>query len=304
MDHLPGSFFGPSTLVELLRHRAAHQPNDRAFIYLVDGEKEERPITYAELDCQARAIAASLQSMNLSGERALLLYPAGLEFIAAFFGCLYAGVVAVPGYPPRRNRSLSRIQAIADDAQAKVALTTTQVWERVQGVLDQTPDLKKIIWLSTDRVPDGLHQSWSTPDVHGDTLAFLQYTSGSTGTPKGVVLTHANLMHNSALISYAFEHTRSSIGVFWLPIYHDMGLIGGILQPMYFGVPNVLMSPMAFLQKPFRWLQAISRYRASCCGGPNFGYDLCVRKVTPEQRAKLDLSHWSMAFIGSEPVLV
>jgi len=302
LDHLPGSFFGPSNLVDLLRHRAAHQGHDRAFTYLVDGESEEIHLTYQELDRQARAVGAWLESMGLEGQRALLLYPAGLEFIAAFFGCLYAGVVAVPAYPPRRNRSLSRIQAIADDAEAKVALTTSQVLDRVQLVLDQTPDLKKLTWLATDQLPPEIDHNWQVPDVHGDTLAFLQYTSGSTGTPKGVMLTHANLTHNSALIAYAFEHTRSGSGVFWLPSYHDMGLIGGILQPLYIGQPNVLLSPMSFLQKPFRWLQAISRYRCTISGGPNFAYDLALRKVTREQRATLDLSRWQVAFNGAEPV--
>jgi 8-amino-7-oxononanoate synthase len=302
LDHLPGSFFGPSNLVDLVQHRASHQGHDRAFIYLVDGETEEVQLTYQELDRRARAIAAKLQEMKLVGQRALLLYPAGLDFVAAFFGCLYAGVVAVPAYPPRRNRTMSRIQAIADDAQARIALTTFAVWERVQPVLDQTPDLTRIEWLCTDKLDAGIETQWQSPDVHGDTLAFLQYTSGSTGTPKGVMLTHANLMHNSASIAYAFEHTRSGSGVFWLPSYHDMGLIGGILQPLYIGQPNVLMSPMAFLQKPYRWLKAITRYRATIGGGPNFAYDLCVRKITPEQRATLDLSSWNLAFNGAEPV--
>ncbi|MEX2114170.1 MAG: aminotransferase class I/II-fold pyridoxal phosphate-dependent enzyme [Pirellulales bacterium] len=302
LDHLPGSFFGPSNLVDLLRHRAAHQAHDRAFIYLVDGETEEIQLTYQELDRQARAVAARLQAANLEGERAVLLYPPGLDFIAAFFGCLYAGVVAVPAYPPRRNRSLSRIQSIADDAEAKIALTTFPVWERVQSVLDQSPNLERIDWLCTDQLPAGAEDEWRQPDVHGDTLAFLQYTSGSTGVPKGVMLTHANLMHNSALISYAFEHTRSGLGVFWLPSYHDMGLIGGILQPMYIGQSSVLLSGMSFLQKPFRWLNAISRYKATISGGPNFSYDLCVRKITDEQREQLDLSRWCLAFNGAEPV--
>jgi 8-amino-7-oxononanoate synthase len=147
-----------------------------------------------------------------------------------------------------------------------------------------------------------MDERWERPDVHGDTMAFLQYTSGSTGTPKGVVLNHANLLHNSALIAHAFEHTRTGLGVFWLPSYHDMGLIGGILQPMYYGRPNVLMSPMSFLQRPFRWLQAITKYHGTAAGGPNFAYDLCVQKVTPEQRAELDLSSWTLAFNGAEPV--
>ncbi len=302
LDHLPGSFFGPSTLVDLVLHRAKCQPRDTAFLYLLDGENEQISLTNAELDRRARAVGAWLESLDLVGERALLLYPPGLEFIEAFFGCLYAGVIAVPVYPPRRNRSLSRIQAIADDAEAKVALTTDLVLRRVEPLIDDTPHLKNLTWLTTDHVPEGMDQRWDKPDVHGDTLAFLQYTSGSTGTPKGVVLNHANLIHNSALIAYAFEHTRSGLGVFWLPSYHDMGLIGGILQPLYVGRPNILMSPMSFLQKPYRWLSAISRFGATTSGGPNFAYDLCVRKVTPEQRATLDLSRWQVAFNGAEPV--
>ena len=302
LDSLPGTFFGPSNLVELLLHRARCQPTDIAFTYLVDGENEEVHLTYRELDHQARAIGAWLESHDLVGQRALLLYPAGLEFIAAFFGCLYAGVIAVPAYPPRRNRSLGRIQAIANDAEARVALTTDLVLNRVMPLIDQTPYLKQLTWLSTCQVPSEMAGDWKMPDVHGDTLAFLQYTSGSTGTPKGVVLNHANLVHNSALISHSFEHTRSGAGVFWLPSYHDMGLIGGILQPLYIGRPNVLISPMSFLQKPYRWLSAITRYRGSTSGGPNFAYDLCVRKITPEQRKTLDLSSWRVAFNGAEPV--
>ncbi len=303
LDHLPGSFFGPSNLVELLRHRALHQPHDLAFTYLVDGEIEEVHVTYAELEQKSRAIAAQLEAFGLVGERALLLYPPGIDFIAAWFGCLFAGVVAVPAYPPRRNRNMNRIQAIVEDAEAKIAMTDAATLERIKSILDETPDLKKLIWLATDALDIHLAESWQMPDVHGDTLAFLQYTSGSTGTPKGVILTHANLLHNSALISYAFEHTRSGRGVFWLPSYHDMGLIGGILQPLFVGRPNVLMSPVAFLQKPYRWLSAITRYRATVSGGPNFAYNLCVEKITPEQLATLDLRSWNLAFNGAEPVL-
>jgi 8-amino-7-oxononanoate synthase len=302
LDYLPGTFFGPSTLVEVVRHRARNQAKDTAFIYLVDGETQQIHLTYEELDRRARSIGAWLESLDLVGQRALLLYPAGLDFITGFLGCLYAGVVAVPVYPPRRNRSLERIQAIADDAEAKVALTTDTVLGRIEALIDETPHLKELSWLDTCHLPKGLDERWQLPDIHGDTLAFLQYTSGSTGTPKGVVLNHANLVHNSALIAHAFEHTRSCMGVFWLPSYHDMGLIGGILQPLYIGRPNVLMSPMTFLQKPYRWLSAISRFAATTSGGPNFAYDLCVEKITAEQRKTLDLSRWTVAFNGAEPV--
>lgn len=302
LDHLPGSFFGPSNLVELLQHRALHQGDDIGFRFLIDGERETLEWTYADLDRKARAIAASLQSMGLEGERALLLYPSGLDFVAAFFGCLYAGVTAVPAYPPRRNRNMARIDAIAGDAEAKIALTTFDVLERVQTMISDTPSLQQIRWRATDQWDEDLSDSWQRPDVHGETLAFLQYTSGSTGTPKGVMLSHANLMHNSAMISYAFEHTRSGSGCFWLPLYHDMGLIGGILQPLYMGKSNTLFSPTHFLQKPVRWLQMLSQTGCTISGGPNFAYDLCVEKVTAEQKTTLDLSRWALAFNGAEPV--
>ena len=302
LDHLPGTFFGAPNLVDLVRRRARHQAEEIAFTFLVNGEDEQVHLTNGELDRQARAIGGWLESLDLAGRPALLLYPPGLEFIAAFFGCLYAGVVAVPVYPPRRNRSLARIQAIAEDAEATLALTTDVVLRRVEGLIDETPHLKELTWLATSRVPKGMDERWAMPDVDGNTLAFLQYTSGSTGSPKGVVLNHANLIHNSALIAHVFEHTRSSLGVFWLPGYHDMGLIGGILQPLYVGRPNILMSPMAFLQRPFRWLSAITRFGGTTSGGPNFAYDLCVRKITPDERASLDLSSWEVAFNGAEPV--
>jgi 8-amino-7-oxononanoate synthase/acyl carrier protein len=289
-------------LVELLGHRALHQGEDPGFRFLTDGERSAIEWTYADVDRKARAIAAALQSMEMEGERALLLYPSGLDFVAAFFGCLYAGVIAVPAYPPRRNRNMARIDAIANDAEAKIALTTFEVLERVQTMIADTPALQRIRWRATDQWDDELADGWRRPDVHGDTLAFLQYTSGSTGTPKGVMLTHSNLMHNSAMITYAFEHSRSNSGMFWLPLYHDMGLIGGILQPLYMGRPNTLISPTHFLQRPVRWLQVISQSGATISGGPNFAYDLCVEKVTAEQKRTLDLSRWSLAFNGAEPV--
>ncbi|MCH8839996.1 MAG: fatty acyl-AMP ligase, partial [Planctomycetes bacterium] len=302
LDHLPGSFFGPSNLIELLQHRALHQGDDIGLRFLVDAERDVIEWTYADLDRKARAIAAALQLMDLEGERALLLYPSGLDFVAAFFGCLYAGVTAVPAYPPRRNRNMARIDSIANDAQAKIALTTFEVLERVQRMIGDTPSLQQIRWRATDQWEETLADQWRRPDVHGDTLAFLQYTSGSTGTPKGVMLSHANLMHNSAMIAYAFEHTRSGSGCFWLPLYHDMGLIGGILQPLYMGKPNTLFSPTHFLQKPVRWLQIMSQCGATISGGPNFAYDLCVEKVTAEQKKTLDLSRWTLAFNGAETV--
>ena len=299
--HASTSPGNPATLVEMLRWRAAHQPRQRAYTFLT-GKGDQASLTYGELDQQARTISVHIQALATPGSRALLLYPPGLEYIAAFFGCLYAGVVAVPAYPPQLKRPTTRIQALATDAQATVALTTNTVIASLDQRLAQIPDLLGIHWLVTDQLIETAADSWQAPPLSSHTLAFLQYTSGSTSTPKGVMLTHSNLLHNLARIQACFEHTPESQGVIWLPPYHDMGLIGGILQPMYVGFPVTLMAPMTFLQHPLKWLQVISDLKATTSGGPNFAYDLCVRKSTPEQCATLDLSSWDLAFTGAEPV--
>ncbi|MCA1994872.1 MAG: AMP-binding protein, partial [Coleofasciculus sp. S288] len=290
-----------ANFIELLRWRAIHQANQRAYTFLVEGETELVHLTYSELDRQARAIAAQLQRLDAIGERALLLYPAGLEFIAAFFGCLYAGVVAVPAYPPRNRRHIARIEAILADAEARVALTVSPLAPKVKAWLSQTT-AQQLHLLVSDRLFSDIADEWYKPQVTDDTLAFLQYTSGSTGTPKGVMVSHGNLLHNEHLIERAFQHTEQTIVVGWLPPYHDMGLVGNLLQPMYLGIPCILMSAIAFLQKPVRWLQAITRFRATTSGGPNFAYELCIQKIPPEQRPTLELSSWQVAFNGSEPV--
>lgn len=293
-----------TNLVDLLRYRNQNQGNNIAFTFLLKGEKEEFNLTYKELDKKARAIAAILQSMKARGERVLLLYQPGLEFIAAFFGCLYAGVIAVPVYPPRRNHHNNRLQAIVSDAQATIALTTTSVFSNIENTFKSQPKLASLSWRTTDNIESNKASDWRPLNIEKDTLAFLQYTSGSTGTPKGVMLSHENLLHNLTLIHKCFEPTSNSQGVIWLPPYHDMGLIGGILQPIYAGRPVAIMSPIAFIQKPIRWLKAISRYRATISGGPNFAYDLCVQKIKPEQLENLDLSSWELAFTGAEPIRV
>ncbi|MBD2534575.1 fatty acyl-AMP ligase [Nostoc flagelliforme FACHB-838] len=302
VSDLGDSLSNASTLVDLLRYRAIYQPNQTAYTFLVDGETEEVSINYHELEQRSRGIAAYLQSLNAKGERALLLYQPGLEYIAAFFGCLYAEVVAVPAYPPLFNKPMPRLQAIVADAQAKLALTNTSILTNVEEQFPHTPDLAALHWIATDTITDDVIEKWQQPLINSNTLAFLQYTSGSTGTPKGVMVSHGNLLHNLSLIYHCFEHQPHSQGVIWLPPYHDMGLIGGVLQPLYGGFPVILMSPITFLKKPFRWLQAISRYKATTSGGPNFAYDLCVQKIKPEEIATLDLSRWEVAFNGAEPV--
>jgi acyl-CoA synthetase (AMP-forming)/AMP-acid ligase II/acyl carrier protein len=289
-----------STFVDILRCRSCTQSDVEAFIFLQDGEKQEATLTYQELDRRSRAIASQLQVLGFSGERALLLYPPGLDYLIAFFGCLYAGVVAVPAYPPRNQRNTPRIQAILTDAQVCVALTTTAIFPTVQSLLRENTN--SLQWLTTDNLEQGIEENWQEPEIDRDTLAFLQYTSGSTGMPKGVMLTHGNLLHNAATTYQFMGHSAASRFVSWLPAYHDMGLIGGILQPVYGGFPCILMPPPLFLQRPYRWLQAISRYQGTTSGGPNFAYELCIQKITPEQKATLDLSSWSVAFNGAEPI--
>lgn len=232
-------------------------------------------------------------------------YPSGLDFIAAFFGCLYAGVIAVPVYPPsavRNDRSLTKFRAIAQDVQAHAILTARVLSTRVAGLLAQTPETLEATLFITDELPAAAGEEWKQPKITNDTLAFLQYTSGSTGIPKGVMITHGNLLHNSSLVERYCEHPDNAHGVTWLPLYHDLGLIGGILQPLYAGYESTIMAPTAFLQRPIRWLQAISRKKATICGAPNFAYDLCVKKITAEQKVGLDLSHWEIIANGAEPV--
>ncbi|MDD5036428.1 MAG: amino acid adenylation domain-containing protein, partial [Methylococcaceae bacterium] len=285
-----------SNLVELLRIRAGEKSEQTAYLFLGDGENESGRLSFAELDLRARAIAARLQAMEMAGERVLLLYPPGLDYIQAFFGCLYAGVVAVPAYPPTRQH-LQRLQAILRDATPAIVMSTAELAKRFKEEFAGSGS-----WLATDTLAAEVAGPWHPPRVTPESLAFLQYTSGSTGDPKGVMVSHGNLLANQEAIRHRFGHTEQSTVVGWLPLYHDMGLIGNILQPLYIGSTAILMPPMAFLEKPVRWLKAIGTYQASTSGGPNFAYDLCVRKVTEEQKRELDLSSWSLAFNGSEPV--
>ena len=287
------------SLLEILGHRAQHQPDQQAYIFMQDGESESESLTYRELDEQARAIAAHLKPWQ--GEQALLLYSSGLDFIKAFFGCLYAKVVAVPVYRPRRNQKLSRLLAIANNSQAKIALTTTTILTEIEQRWEENTELSQLKIIATNTIEDAA-EDFEPLHIQSEDLAFLQYTSGSTGTPKGVMVTHGNIIHNQQLIHQAFGHSEKSVGVGWLPLFHDMGLIGHVLQPLYVGFPSVLMPPLAFLANPLRWLKAISKYKATTSGGPNFAYDLCINRISEEQLAGLDLSSWDLAYSGAEPV--
>lgn len=291
-----------SNLVAIVRSWLDRQPNKCVYTFLANGEAEAGSLTYEQLDRKARSIAGMLQSLNAKGECALLLYQPGLDYVAAFIGCLYAGVIAVPAYPPHPSRSLSRMLSIITDAQPRFALTTAGITAAIKERFSATPGLKELRCLGTDEIADDFSGTWTEPNIGGDTIAFLQYTSGSTAAPKGVTVSHGNLLANQKMIKRAMGHSEKLQVVSWLPPYHDMGLIGSLLQPLCLGGHCVFMPPVVFLQKPYRWLKAISDFKAHSSGGPNFAYDLCVHKITAEQRETLDLSDWHVAYNGAEPV--
>jgi acyl-CoA synthetase (AMP-forming)/AMP-acid ligase II/acyl carrier protein len=292
-------------LVALVQHRARELGEQRAITFLVDGETREEVLTFAGLARLARRIAARVQQIAAPGQRAVLLYPPGLDFVTGFFGCLHAGVTAVPVYPPdpsRLQRTLPRLMAILGDARPTVVLTTKQILSLAGARFAREPEMRELEWLATDALDEGLEEQWSEPELTDESLAYIQYTSGSTGTPKGVMISHGNVLANERQLSGASTETQDSVSVGWLPLYHDMGLVGHLIEPIYVGFHSVLMSPLHFLKRPVRWLRSISRYRATSAAGPNFAYDLCVRKVTEAERAELDLSCWTLAFNGAEPV--
>jgi acyl-CoA synthetase (AMP-forming)/AMP-acid ligase II len=295
----------PSTFREVLSRRAAESPRATAFEYLTDGEQASERVSYSELDDAAGRVAATLRQQVGAGATAVLLFPPGLDFLRAFFGCLYARVVPVPTYPPlafNTAQSLPRLAAVVRDARPRAVLTTRAVSAAlVDGILQH---LEPGYPLRRIDVEDALRQAdrYVDPDVGGDTVALLQYTSGSTSSPRGVVVTHANLIANERAMKIGMQHPDPTVCVSWLPVYHDAGLIGMVLYSLFVGMPCVLMSPLHFIQRPVRWLRAMSRYGASYSGAPNFAYDLCLRKVSAEERAILDLSHWQVGFNGAEPV--
>lgn len=299
---LPGSSAAPKSWVELLRKRASEHGARVASRYIGDGEVDNALLTYVDLERQALAIAARLQREGAAGERALLFYPSGIEFLAAFCGCLVAGVVAVPVFPARLPRHLPRLAAIAADAQPKFVLTASRLRGRAEALCQQEATFRASRWISTDNISPDLANDWRDPEAQPETLAFLQYTSGSTTTPRGVMVSHGNLLHNSASIQRIFGFHEETLGLTWLPHYHDMGLIGGLLQPLYSGCTSLVMPPASFLQRPARWLEAATRYKATNLVAPNFAYELCVEKIAPAERAALHLDSVETALCGAEPI--
>ncbi len=287
---------------QILRWRAECQADRLAYTFLSNGERETRSYTYESLDRRVRAIASELEEEECAGERVLIVLPSDLDFTLAFLACLYSRATAVTTVPPTTEEQLRRLNGIAKDSEAKVILSSERVIERVSSQLRDCPALKNATWIAIETIDDQKAACWADPGASWDDLALLQYTSGSTSEPKGVMISHRNL----ARIGHAHEETfgvnSDDIGVSWIPQSHDMGLIFGVLQPLYSGFPVYLMTPMAFLKKPVRWLQAISRYRATVSITPNFAYDMCVESVKDHELRELDLASFSLAANGAEPI--
>ena len=289
------------TLVDVLLQHATERPDATAYVFLREDGKEET-LTFSQLARRAQAIAAQLRTLTSAGERAILLYQPGLDFIEAILACFFARLVAVPVAPLRNARELPRLAGIIQDSGAPLVLSNTATQNTAGRTLGTGPLPGGPTWVCTDAVPTSRADIFEGELPDAASLAFLQYTSGSTGNPKGVMVTHANLVHNEMVIKDACKHDDSTVFAGWLPFYHDMGLIGNVFQPLFLGVTSVLMSPMTFLVSPVVWLRAISKYRATTSGGPNFAYELCVHRVTAEEMEGIDLSSWRIAFNGAEPV--
>lgn len=284
-------------LPEVLSERAATEPATRAYVFLTEDGAEKDSLTYGQLHARALTVAGALRSRCRPGERALLLFPPGLDFLAAYFGCLYAGVVAVPVNPPRRGRVRDATFGIVRDCEPVAVLTTAAMAAGLRPVLDGP-----LWWFCVDDLP-GAGPPLEPWPCTGESPAFLQYTSGSTSAPKGVQVSHGNLAANQEMIRLAFGHDRHSTVVGWAPLFHDQGLIGNVLQPLYVGATSILMSPMAFIRRPLLWLSTISRYRAHTSGGPNFAFDACVEHAARASSVgELELSSWVVAFNGAEPI--
>lgn len=299
---MAGTELPASTMVERLLQHEQNIPDKVVYILLEDGINEKDSITYAGMIKKAKAIAAFLLESGKKGDRVLLLFPTGIEFITTFFGCLFAGMIAVPTYPPKRNKANERFKAIVDDSKPAFIIA-------IQGIHD---DLIKY------EMMDGMHQirtmliyenidplkstEWSNPGIEEDDLALLQYTSGSTGTPNGVMVSHGNIIHNSEFIKQSFGLEENSVGVNWLPNFHDMGLIGGLIQAAYLGALNVIIPPLAFLKNPANWYRSIAKYKATTGGGPNFAFDYSIEKVTEEESNEFDLSSLRTLYCGAEPI--
>lgn len=296
----------PASLIEILDAHAERSPERCGYIFLQHGEREEARLDYGQLATRARAIATAVQAEIAAGDRVLLLFPHGREFVTAFLGCLHAGAIAIPapGLARPLSRAVYRLQGIVADGKPRLVLTTSAMLDMARQVCEQLPELAGTARvLAVETIEDGLASAWRRPQLGREDLAFLQYTSGSTSTPKGVMVSHGNLLSDAACYLEGFHHHEGTVTVTWMPHFHDFGLMDGISEPLLGGFPVISMSPLAFMQRPMRWLEAVSRYQATFTSGPNFAFDLCVRQaVAPEALAALQLGSLACVAVGAEPV--
>ncbi len=291
-----------TTYTDVIKNRTKEKPDHVVFRFLSDGVNENESFTYQQLETRSKALGAAMQKAGSKGDRVLLLFHPGLSYIASLYACFYSGFVAVPAYPPRRNRGIERIHTIVEDSEVEICLVSQQVYNDIQKNLQNDELLNQLQWIVYEDISDNEASKFNETIISADDVALLQYTSGSTGIPKGVMITQLNLLYNSEYIRQAYHHDSSLIGVNWLPVYHDMGLIGTVLQPAFVGGVSILMPAISFLKNPLVWLQAIDKHKAKTVGGPNFTYDYCVQKTTEEERKNLDLSSVKVFFCGAEPI--
>ncbi len=288
-------------LPEILAQRAAGEPARRAYVFVDEHGHEEASLTYGELHARALAVARRLLQVCTPGDRALLIFPPGLDFIVAYFGCLYAHVVAVPVNPPRPAGIQDATRSVMRDCEPAAVLTVDAMVEPARAPLESV--CGPLHWIAADRGSGAAEPGFDPEPCSPDSVAFLQYTSGSTSAPKGVMISHRNLAANQEMIQRAFGHDQDSTFVGWAPLFHDQGLIGNVLQPLHIGATSILMSPLSFIRRPLLWLSTISRYRAHTSGGPNFAFESCVARASATAvPGDLDLSSWRVAFNGAEPI--
>jgi acyl-CoA synthetase (AMP-forming)/AMP-acid ligase II len=290
---------GPATFLEALQPHFDRFASKDALIFLGDGANETDRLSYGALERRSRAVSAAVAAAGLGASPVLLVYPPGLEFAVALIGCFRAGAIAVPTPYLVPNRAWERIAAIARDVRPKAVLTLSALVEQ-RDRLVLPPELSTAAWIATDTI--GEDNGAALPSPGAEAIALVQYSSGSTGAPKGVVISHANLVHNQEMLKRVFAHRSDSVGITWVPTYHDMGLIGGLLQTLYCGASSILLPPLHVLQRPWLWLQAISRYRGTTSMGPTFAYEFCTRRIAADRRTPLDLASWEVAICGAEPV--
>ena len=296
-------------LVDMTSTRSIQHTNREVMSFLNEAGEREGSLTFEGLDQAARHIAAGLVEKGLSKANVILLYAPGLDYISAFFGCLYAGATPVPAYPPMGARDIERLKRVVMDCGAQAILTSSMLLPMIESWVANPSNGINISCIATDLLKSQTDIGGFTPyDAAPNDIAFLQYTSGSTGHPKGVMVSHANLLANFQQIIWTFAATtdeaihQSFKTVIWLPPFHDMGLIGGVLTPVFVAAPVTLMSPLTFLKNPFAWLKAITDNQAKVTGGPNFSYQYCARKIKDEQLEQLDLSSLEIAFNGAEAI--